>query len=387
MKSRALTTIRTVFSIALGIALFIPFESYLKVAAEEQTPDRPWFTSFPPLGTAVDTTELTRYGLTQGNKSSTVMVSALGQICTLSGSGVTSNPIYPFSVTYRGPVNFALGSMSANPSVAPQIFAARATPFDSPMLAIFQPGPPAVHVGDVPMNADMRFGSVLAIGDVTADAAQELFVTPGPGGPPVIYILGASGNDAVSLYPFGQNHQGNFRIALGRFNNSGYDQLVVTQNNGGILKIFEFLPGLVPHEVVSASPFPGLAPEVLQAGGVFPATFDLNGNGNDDIVVSPGSGPPQVRAFSLNGGGGYDPIVIADIKPAGTQANTTGARVAAGLVNGTPSIMTGFEASVAFYKAHADQTPQWVEDLRASPWGQIALLFIDVKTLTAKAPR
>src|SRR5262245_48818728 len=127
-------------------------------------------------------------------------------------------------------------------------------------------------------------------GPLTA-SAQKLVTAPGPGTPPAVRVLDASGTDQNFL-AFDPAFLGGVRVALGDVNGDGVPDIVTAAGPGG-------RPHVRVWNGTDLTEIGGfLAYDSTFAGGVFVAAADLNGDGSADIITGAGAGgSPQVRIW------------------------------------------------------------------------------------------
>jgi len=118
------------------------------------------------------------------------------------------------------------------------------------------------------------------------------------GGAPIINLYNAQTNQLVrSIMAFDPNFNGGVRVAVGDLNGDGFPEIIAGAGPGGgpNVRVFDSLTGQpLPGALGS---FMAYSPEFT--GGVFVATGDVDGDGNDEILCGAGAGGgPNVRIFS-----------------------------------------------------------------------------------------
>lgn len=167
---------------------------------------------------------------------------------------------------------------------------------------------------------------------------NDLLAISKPDGSVQLYRLN-SANQTVPVgaayYPFG-GFGGSVRSATADINGDGTEDLVFAAGAGGgsQIRAIDGKTGAEIGEVFSAF-------EPSYTGGLFIATADLNGDGRDDVIVSPDrGGGGRVTVFSYANG---TPTVIANFFGIEDANFRGGARVAAADVNGDgiPDLVVG----------------------------------------------
>ncbi|QGJ71280.1 Hypothetical protein PBC10988_29840 [Planctomycetales bacterium 10988] len=160
--------------------------------------------------------------------------------------------------------------------------------------------------------------------DLVVHTAQAFFVVGADaGGGPHVRILDKDGNETFSFFAYNPAFVGGVRVATGDVNGDGVLDIITAPgaSGGPHVKVFDGTDFSVISEFFAYDP--------AFVGGVFIASGDVNGDGFDDIITSPGaSGGPHVKVFS-----GEDLSVITEFF-AYNPAFTGGVFVAAGDVDG-----------------------------------------------------
>jgi len=136
-------------------------------------------------------------------------------------------------------------------------------------------------------------GGSIAAGDVDGDGQDEIIVGAGPGAQPYVNIFETDGTKIRAFLAYPWSFQGGVHVAVGDLNGDGRDEIVTSPGPGmaPIVRIFDARGVRVLKEDAFAYA------ETFQ-GGVHVAVGDLNGDGRDEIVTSPGpSGGPHIRVW------------------------------------------------------------------------------------------
>ena len=137
----------------------------------------------------------------------------------------------------------------------------------------------------------------VAFGDLNGDGTQDLIVGTGPGGGSQIRILdGRLFTDLVpSFSVFESSFTGGVFVAAGDFNNDGFDEFVVTPDEGGGPRVVVYRFSV--NTAVKVNDFLGIDDPNFR-GGARPAVGDINRDGFDDLVIAAGfGGGPRVSLY------------------------------------------------------------------------------------------
>ena len=175
--------------------------------------------------------------------------------------------------------------------------------------------------------------------DVDGDGLNEIVTGAGPGGDPHVIVWSLAGGTVTSLasfYAFDPQFRDDVFVACGDVNGDGQADVIAGAGQGAPpqVRAFSIQPGGGAVEIASFLAYGGGF-----AGGVRVAAGDVNGDGLVDIITGAGpGGGPHVRAFSLAGG-------VTEVASfyAYAPSFTGGVLVAGGDVNGDgiAEIITG----------------------------------------------
>jgi hypothetical protein len=207
-------------------------------------------------------------------------------------------------------------------------------PYDSLMVAPRLPAPVATHprIGDeiLPYGTFDR-GTNVAAGNLDSDSSVEIVTGAGPGGGPHVRTFDSNGTPRASFFAYHPAFAGGVDVATGDVDGDGIDEIITSpgRTGGPHIRVFR----------ANGKPMSGgfMAYSPTFTGGVRVAAADLDRDGRDEIVTGPGpGGGPHVRTFEWNGkslGRGF---------MAYAPAFTGGIDVAAGNVEGgiTAEIVT-----------------------------------------------
>lgn len=142
-------------------------------------------------------------------------------------------------------------------------------------------------------------GVRLTMGDVDGDGAEEIVVVAGPGGGPQVRVFDLEGNLKSQFYAFEQKLRSGLYVATGDTNGDGIEEIAVStdEGGGGRVAIFDkwgerIEDAFRPYDASGSSN----SPSVRVAMG------DVDGDGEDELVVSRGVGyEPQIRVHEPDG--------------------------------------------------------------------------------------
>ncbi|QGJ68613.1 Hypothetical protein PBC10988_2740 [Planctomycetales bacterium 10988] len=173
-------------------------------------------------------------------------------------------------------------------------------------------------------------GVFVAAGDVNGDGYDDIITAPDSGGGPHLKVYnGLTGNVITEFYTYAPNVTVGVRIATGDINSDGFAEIITTAGPGGgpHVRVINGMTGeQMPGPVTN---FYAYAPNVLT--GLYVASGDVNGDGFDDIITSPGAGGgPHVQAFSSADGStlqnfyAYHPNFVGGVRVGSADLNQDG---------------------------------------------------------------
>lgn len=142
---------------------------------------------------------------------------------------------------------------------------------------------------------NFRGGLSLAIGDITGDKVADIVVGVGAGGSNLVGVFNVEGYRLHQFVPYDEKYIGGVNVAVGDLDGDGFNEIMVTPSGSSKLPLRIFERSGVMRREFYAFPW-------AMKGGVNVAAGDTDGDGKNEIVVGAGTGGgPQVRVFNLDG--------------------------------------------------------------------------------------
>ncbi|MBI5794303.1 S8 family serine peptidase [Candidatus Uhrbacteria bacterium] len=140
-------------------------------------------------------------------------------------------------------------------------------------------------------------GVRLTMGDVDGDGEEEIVTVPGPGGGPQVRIFDLEGNLENDFFAFEENLRSGYFVATGDVDGDGVEEIVVStdEDGNGRVGIYD----MDGNEIENAfMPFS----DVTGEKSVRVAMGDVDGDGEDEVVVCLGNGhEPLIRVVEPDG--------------------------------------------------------------------------------------
>lgn len=142
-------------------------------------------------------------------------------------------------------------------------------------------------------DASFSGGVRVATGDVTGDRVPDIIVGAGPGGGPRVRVFdGLSLQPVRDIFVFESTFTGGVLVASADFDRDGYDDLIITPDNGGGPRI-RIISGKTGQTISDFFAF-----ETTFTGGARAAGGDINADGVPDLLVAAGTGgAPRIATF------------------------------------------------------------------------------------------
>ncbi len=136
-------------------------------------------------------------------------------------------------------------------------------------------------------------GANVAAGNLDTDSAIEYVTGAGPGGGPLIKVLEKDGKVVKQFYAYATNFTGGVDVAVGDVNDDGKNEIITSPGPGGgpDVKVFKADGTLLKEFFAYAANF---------YGGVHISAADIDSDGNWEIVTAPASaGGPHVKIWDV----------------------------------------------------------------------------------------
>jgi len=157
-------------------------------------------------------------------------------------------------------------------------------------------GYPQLSDENLPYGSDFKGGASIAMGNLDQDPAIEFITGPGPGGGPHVRKFSETtalmGNDFMAYNP---NFYGGIDVALGDIDNDGVDEIITSPGPGGgpHIKVFKADGNLISQFLAYDENF---------KGGVDVSSGNVFGTDIYEIISSPGpGGGPHIKVFKADG--------------------------------------------------------------------------------------
>jgi subtilisin family serine protease len=144
-------------------------------------------------------------------------------------------------------------------------------------------------------NIKINPNSSLAIGDVNDDGFSELIIGAAPGGEPRVNIFNYEGKLLKTFLAFDKNFRGGVNVAVTTLDTNTQAEIVVVpaSRSTAQVRIFNMNGKLLKQF---------LAADKRWFGGLSVAVGDIEGNGENKIIIGHGNGQdPQVKIFNRDG--------------------------------------------------------------------------------------
>jgi hypothetical protein len=168
-------------------------------------------------------------------------------------------------------------------------------------------------------------GVRVAVADVTGDGIEEILVAPGAGINAWVKVFDMGSGQLLGHFrPFGPNYRGGVFVAAGNFDADAAQEIVVGQQRGGVVRVFNADGTRLSGPLGNFRPF-----GVNYRAGVTVAAGNRDGIGLDEVIVGKWLNQSLVRVYGQSG------TVLQVLANFEVYTNTrTGVMVAAGDLDG-----------------------------------------------------
>lgn len=197
-----------------------------------------------------------------------------GQLTIRLNGGAATN-VRPFGAAYRGGIEIAAGQTDRS---APFELILTPTAGRSATVIITDMRGRAIRSW-LAYRREFTGGATVAIGDFNRDGLREIITGPGRGGGPHVRSFKTDGVPwRGAFFAYGSTESGGARVAAGDVDGDGDDELVVGSGPGSIprIRIFDAENRLVSEFALGSAP---------SAAGVKPTVADIDGDGRGEILV------------------------------------------------------------------------------------------------------
>jgi hypothetical protein len=206
-------------------------------------------------------------------------------------TGVNKFTIMAYDPSFRGGVRVAVGDVTGDG--VPDIITA-AGESGGPHIKVFDGVTGHLVSQFFAYSASFTGGVYVAVGDVNGTGVDQIITGAGEGGGPHVRVFGLGGNILREFFAYDASFRGGVRVAAGDVNGDGKADIITGAGPGGgpHVKVFSGDPslGVLSQAFVYDASF---------TGGVYVAAGDTNGDGKSEVITGGGAGPAQkVRVFN-----------------------------------------------------------------------------------------
>ena len=244
------------------------------------------------------------------------------QVKVFTKSGDLLFSFFGFAETLRAGVRTSCGDLDKDGK--PEIVVT-AGPGGRPHVRIFDNEGNLKHPGWFALDGKFKGGTYTTIGDVNGDKVGDIIVSAGKGGGPHITVHRMDGRLLATFFAYSNTFRAGIQPVAMDFDNDGRDEIVVVPDTGtSHVQTFS----IQPNDIRLLNPG-FFAFGTTDANGFNIAGGDIDGDGKDEIIV--GTGPnniARVRVFNKDGS-----VILKD-EQVFSSSYKGGVNVSAGDVDG-----------------------------------------------------
>lgn len=213
------------------------------------------------------------------------------QVTVWDGNGVRKLSFFAFDSRWRMGMQIANGDVNGDGNNEIVVVAGKGY---GPMVRVFDLSGKLLKQFFV-FATSLRSGVNLKVADVDGDGTADIIVAPMTGGGPQVRVFDGNGNVKSQFMAYASTFRGGVALATGDINGDGTQEIITAPMSASAPHIRSFT-----RNGVLVSQFFAYASTVR--GGYHLTTGDVDGNGSVDIVVTPAAGlGPQVAEFTGSG--------------------------------------------------------------------------------------
>jgi hypothetical protein len=222
-------------------------------------------------------------------------ISAGGNAIGKMGSGrLNIEKAMESALTFLGGEVIEAATISLDPSYRIVVAPEQGSP---PIVRVFTNSGNEVVAEFNAYDATFEGGVRLAMGDVDGDGAEEIVTVPGLGGSPHVRVFSLDGKLESQFFVFEQSMRSGLFVATGDVNGDGAEEIAVSTDagGGGRAQVFDYKGTAKANAFL---PYGGSAFD----DSVRVAIGDVDGDKVGEVIVSRGEGSePMVRVMKFNG--------------------------------------------------------------------------------------